>query len=46
MASIIDDQIKPIIDKHGWIKVVLSVLFTALTYGKGKGLFNKGEAVK
>jgi L-rhamnose isomerase len=42
MATVIDEKVKGIINEHGWLKVVLSVLFSGLAFGKGRGWFNKG----
>jgi len=41
--AVIDDKVKAIIDSHGIIKTVLTVLFAALTFGKGRGWFSRSN---
>lgn len=42
MTTVIDEKVKGIVNQHGWVKVLLSVLFSGLTFGKARGWFNKG----
>lgn len=42
MTTVIDEKVKGIVSQHGWVKVLLSVLFSGLTFGKARGWFNKG----
>lgn len=38
----IDTKIKDAIAQHGTVKLVLSLLLSALTFGKARGWFSKG----
>lgn len=42
MTTVIDEKVKGIVNQHGWVKVLLSVLFSGLTFGKARGWFSKG----
>lgn len=46
MATVVDEKIKAAIAEHGWLKVALSVVFSALTFGKARGWFAKGTGPK
>ena len=43
MPTVIDERVKGLVADHGWLKVALSVLFAALSFGKGRGWFSKGN---
>lgn len=42
MATL-DTKIKDAIAQHGTLKIVLSMLLSALTFGKARGWFQKGN---
>ena len=43
MATIpIDTKIHDAIAAHGYVKVILSLVLSALTFGKARGWFNRG----
>lgn len=47
MATVpLDEKIKEVVASHGWFKVALSVLLSALTFGKGRGWFNKSDGIQ
>lgn len=47
MATVpIDEKVKALTDAHGWLKIVLSVLFVGLSYLKGKGAFSQKGSPK
>ena len=44
MATVdIDTKIKDAIAQHGTVKVVLSLLLSALTFGKARGWFSRSH---
>lgn len=42
MPTVLDEKIKATIAQHGAVKTLLSVLFAVLTFGKGRGWFQRG----
>ena len=46
MPTVLDDKIKATIAQHGAIKTVLSVLFAVLTFGRGRGWFQRDAGPK
>lgn len=41
--AIIDEKIKTVIDEHGKLKTIISVLFAVLGFAKARGWFTKGS---